>query len=138
MGGRTPKKVEKFEIAKLELRPGDILLVKTESKLSGVGTERMVSMFKQAIPEDVKVIVTEELDMAVISPVQMNPLIEITVDGYKKFFLSKQMIREVRERPGYFTEISLTDGLLITCKETAEQVARKCLEDGSQSQPQKN
>jgi len=49
--------VTRFEIAKLELAPGDILVVKTELILSKEQTAYIETMFKQHIPESCSVMV---------------------------------------------------------------------------------
>ena len=52
-----PNEITRFEIAKLELTPGDIVLIKTDMVLSREQAERLQKMVDDMVPRDVKVLV---------------------------------------------------------------------------------
>jgi len=63
-----------FEIAKLELNPNDIVILKTNQSLSMAIKENMAESFhKQGITN--KIIVMERLDLSILTPQMKDELI---------------------------------------------------------------
>lgn len=63
-----------LQIAKIELRPGDRLVVKTDRRLSTGEMLHLKTQLREALPEGVGLMmVGYEMSMAVLSPAQAEP-----------------------------------------------------------------
>lgn len=51
--------VETFELGKLELRAGDVLIVKVPVWAGASEIERMIGRLREVVPDDVKIVITD-------------------------------------------------------------------------------
>lgn len=56
-----------FAIAKLELGPNDIVVLRHEGRLPSASIDRLIDLFRTLLPHGNKVVVLEKLDIAVIA-----------------------------------------------------------------------
>jgi hypothetical protein len=61
-----------FAIAKLELKPGDIVVLKSADRISLETSLRLCDRFRTLVPNHNKVVVLERIDIAVVRPTEGN------------------------------------------------------------------
>ncbi len=61
-----------FKIARLELRPGDVLVVRTKQRLSRAQIDRLADLIKPAIGSHRCLILDSDTDLAVLTPAEIE------------------------------------------------------------------